>query len=120
MSPSLPLGGQDEIDDAHLLDMIDWSGPLPDNLFSAWPRAQYYFRSNGKLFNSIIGAKHQKETVPPSESMDSAFKRQKPTELDEEGDIGLSLLRRGFRYEPEKRPSTNDVLNHPWLKTKVS
>ena len=88
------MGIKDEIDDTHLLDMVDRFGPLPDHLFSAWPRSYYYFRSNRKLFNSITGVKPQEETILPSESIETAFEQEKPTELDDgEGTIILDLLR---------------------------
>lgn len=115
------MGSKDKADDTHLLDMIDRLGPLPEHLFSAWPRSHYYFRPNGKLFNSMVGSKRHEEIILPSESIETVFEQEKPTELDdEEGAIVLNLLRQVFRYEPEKRPSANDVLNHPWFKMYVS
>lgn len=98
---SVPLTlrvSKDKMDDTHLLDMIDRLGPLPAHLFSAWPRSHYYFRSNGELFNSVVGAKPQEETILPAESIETAFGQEKPTELDdEEGAIVLNLLRQVFR-----------------------
>lgn len=101
--------------------MIDRFGPPPDHLFFAWPRSHYHFRSKEKLFNSIIGAKPQAETILASESNETAFEQEKPTRLDEdEGAIILDLLRQVFRCEPEMRPSANDVVSHPWFKMYVS
>lgn len=115
---SLSVGSKDKMDDTHLLDMIDRLGPSPAHLFSAWPRFHYYFRPNGKLFNSVVGFKPQEETILRAESIETAFGQEKPTEFDdEEGAILLNSLRQAFRYEPEKRPSANDFLNHAWFKT---
>ena len=110
---------QEHIDDAHLLDMIDLLGPMPSQLLSKWPRSHKYLRPYGENFNSIVGGSF--EELLPSEPIEAAFVLDKPTELDdEEGYIILNLLRYILKYNPEKRPSALEVLDHPSFKDAVS
>lgn len=118
-SNTLPLpqspNRQDQIDDAHLLDMIDLLEPLPLQLLSKWPRSHKYLHPNGEIFNSIVGEPY--EELLPSESIEAAFVLDKPTELDdEEGHVILDLLRSILKYDPAKRPSAVEILDHPWFK----
>lgn len=110
---------QDQIDDGHLLDMIELLGPLPPQLLSKWPRSHKYFHPNGEIFNAIVDG--SMEGLLPSESIETAFLLDKPTELDdEEGYVILNLLRSMLNYDPAKRPSAVEILDHPWFKDTVS
>ena len=110
---------QDQIDDAHLLDMIGLLGPLPLQLLSKWPRFHKYLHPDGEIFNSIVD--ESIEELLPSESIEAAVVLDKPTELDdEEGYVILNLLRYVLNYDPAKRPSAVEILDHPWFKDAVS
>lgn len=116
MFDTLPLSQspdqQNEIDDAHLLDMIDLLGPLPSQLLSKWPRSHKYLTSDGEIFNSIVGEGEAEMLLPP-ESLETVFGLDKPTELDkEEGYVVLDLLRYIIQYDPTKRPSAIEILDH--------
>lgn len=60
------------------------------------------------------------EGLFPSESIETAFLLDKPTELDDEGYAILNLLRSMLNYDPAKRPSAVEILDHPWFKDTVS
>lgn len=110
---------QDQIDDGHLLDMIELLGPLPPQLLSKWPRSHKYLHPDGEIFNVIVDG--SMEALLPSESIETAFVLDKPTELDdEEGYVILNLLRSMLNYDPAKRPSAVEILDHPWFKDAVS
>lgn len=45
---------QNQIYDAHLLEMIELLGPLPSQLLSKWPRSHKYMHPDGEIFNEIV------------------------------------------------------------------
>lgn len=110
---------QNQIDDAHLLEMIELLGPLPSQLLSKWPRSHKYMHPDGEIFNMIVDG--SKEELFPIESIETAFVLNKPTEVDdEEGYVILNLLRYILKYDPAKRPSAVEILDHPWFKDSVT
>ena len=120
-TPPLPPSPdrQDLIDDGHLLDMIELLGPLPSQLLSKWPRSHKYMHPDGELFNVIVDG--PMEELLPSESIETVFVLDKPTELDdEEGHVILNLIRSMLNYDSAKRPSAVEILDHPWFKDAVS
>lgn len=107
----------DNCDDDHLLQMTDFLGPLPKNLISRWPRSSKYFRDGGGLFNTMIGGPPEIIRFGPIEIL---FKEHKSDEIAEEEErLVLDLLRDVLRYEPEARPSTEDILKRPWFRNDI-
>jgi serine/threonine protein kinase len=108
----------DSCDDDHLLRMTDYLGPLPKRLTARWSRSSKYFRDDGELFNTMISG-------PPGISdrfgpLENLFKQHKSDEIGEEEErLVLDLLRHVLRYEPEERPSAEDLLKHPWFQSEV-
>ena len=100
--------------DCQILSITDQLGPLPARLFSQWDRAHLYYRSNGEQFNSVVD---QPFTVlDKDEPFETRFHREKACDIDDnEEDSVMDLLRQILRYEPEKRPSAEELLSHPWF-----
>lgn len=110
--PVLP----DEPDDCHLLDIIDQLGPLPDRLLSQWDRSHLYFRPNGEQFNSMVDQPANPELLEKDDSFETVFHHGKEAIIDdEEEELVIDLLRQILRYEPEERPSAEELLSHPWF-----
>lgn len=67
-------------------------------------------------FNSMVG-----ESCKELLHLEAAFVLDKPTELDdEEVYVMLNLLRYILNYDPAKRPSAMEILDHPWFEDAVS
>ena len=70
-----PLGPlpdrQDQIDDGHLLCMIELVGPLPPQLLFKWPRSHKYLHPDGEIFNVIVDG--SMEAPFPNESIETAL-----------------------------------------------
>lgn len=110
---------QEHIDDCHLLSMIDQLGPLPERIFSQWPRSHKYFRSDGEPFNSLVSGTEIQLIESPS--LETRFQEEKSSEINEnEEKIVLDLLLSALSYEPENRPSAKEMLYHPWFGDEVS
>lgn len=104
----------DEGDDSHILMMIGALGPLPERLLSQWDQAHRYFRSNGEQFNSMVDGPDI-ELLPP-DPLETVFHREKRCEFDAgEEESVINMLKQILRYEPEKRPSAEELLSHPWF-----
>ncbi len=92
--------------------MIELLGPLPPQLLSKWPWSYKYLHPDGKIFNMIVDG--SMEALLPSESIDTMFVLDKPTELgNKEGYVILNLLRSMLNYDPAKRPSAVEILDYP-------
>ena len=102
------------VDDCHLLSMIDQLGPLPEHIFSQWPRSNKYFHSDGEPFNSLVSG--TEILLIKSPSLETRFHEEKPSEINEnEEKIVLDLVLSALSYEPEKRLSAKEMLCHPWF-----
>ena len=105
---------QEETDDSHLLLMISQLGPLPEPLISQWPRSHTYFHPNGEQFNSMVDGSEAE--LINYDSLETRFREEKSSDINEkEEEIVIDLLRSALRYEPDKRPSAEQLLGHPWF-----
>lgn len=103
-----------EGDDTHILMIIDQLGPLPERLFSQWDRSHRYFRSNGEHFNSIVDGPDIE--LFHYDSYAARFHAEKLREFDDnEEETVIDTLGQILGYEPEKRPSAEVLLSHPWF-----
>ncbi|KAL9630526.1 MAG: hypothetical protein Q9164_006371 [Protoblastenia rupestris] len=106
IDPDLRRDGNDT-DDEHLLDLHDQIGRLPQELCSQWSRSKLYF--NGQA------------TIPDSPPLEQFFDEEMPPEMDAvEADMVKPLLRQILRYDATKRPSTKELLQHPWFQENLS
>ncbi|KAF9769289.1 hypothetical protein IL306_013298 [Fusarium sp. DS 682] len=126
--------------DEHLIQLWEVIGPLPKPLLEKWHRADQYFDSSGQRLenksseddylsgdedmDSDDGMDEEENDVPPLAclgkflSLEDQIKDEKPSDIDEaEADEITNLLRWIFQYDPAHRPSTSDLINHPWLRT---
>ena len=105
---------QEQSDDSHLLLMISQLGPLPEPFISQWPRFHIYFRPNGEQLNSMVDGSEIK--LISYNSLETRFQEEKSFEIyKKEEEIVIDLLRSALRYEPDKRPSAEELLSHPWF-----
>lgn len=106
-------------DDDHILQMCDILGPLPSCLMSQWPRSHLYFKANGEKITNHIGGLPENcdaSDIEPSPSFEVFFDQYKPAGLGaEETDTIKALLRQILRYDPKERPSSSQLLQHPWF-----
>ncbi|KAF4951191.1 hypothetical protein FGADI_7682 [Fusarium gaditjirri] len=125
--------------DEHLIQLWEVIGPLPKPLLEKWRRADQYFDASGKRMeikpqdddyvsgnedmDSVDGMDDEESNGPPLAylghflSIEDQIKEERPDDIDEEesGEI-LQLLRWIFQYDPAHRPSTSDLIDHPWLR----
>ncbi|KAG5815098.1 hypothetical protein H9Q74_009136 [Fusarium xylarioides] len=125
--------------DEHLIQLWEVIGPLPKSLLKKWRRADQYFDANG---NRLEVKPQDEDYVSGDEDMESGdgtdeesdgpplaylgrflsledqFMAERPGDIDEaEAKEILELLRWIFQYDPAHRPSTGDLINHPWLRS---
>lgn len=110
----------EERDDDHLLQFCDTLGTLSEPLMSKWARSHIYFNEAGEKIKSYIGElpdgyenADTEGTFPTIEEMFDEAKRD--TLGPEEAGTIKSLLRQILTYDAKKRPSTSDLLKHPWF-----
>lgn len=110
----IPYMSQEETDDSHLLLMISQLGPLPESLISQWPRSHTYFHPNREQFNSMVDGSEAE--LINYDSLETRFREEKSSDINEkEEEIVIDLLRSALRYEPDMRPSAEQLLSHPWF-----
>ncbi|KAF4439326.1 hypothetical protein F53441_12605 [Fusarium austroafricanum] len=107
-------------DDEHLFEVIDSLGPLPDELYSHWKTASLYYTKDRKLYNRRLGGvKEGRKPVmlEPSEmlTMEEAFDKESPEMTNKEAEEIKSLIRWILQYNPDERPSADEILCHPWF-----
>ncbi|KAL9560797.1 hypothetical protein ACKAV7_015114 [Fusarium commune] len=125
--------------DEHLIQLCEVIGPLPKPLLEKWRRADQYFDASGNRLeikpqeddyvsgdedmDSIDGVDEEENDGPPLAylgqflSIENQIKEERPHDIDEEesGEI-LQLLRWISQYDPAHRPTTTEIINHPWLR----
>ena len=112
--PAIPHSQEEEdtpsADDDHLQEFACILRPLPTSILSQWPRASILFEPNGE-------AKYDKgDDAPPYQSLEELFDLEKPVDVNATERIAaLDLIRFILQYEPEKRPSASQLLEHPWF-----
>jgi serine/threonine protein kinase len=107
---------QDDTDDDHLIQINDVIRPLPDWMMQAWPRASKWYGS------------HRQRLQPYSDNepyihdpIEKLFTENRSPEIDdEESAILLALMRQIFEYDPQLRPTAEDLLKHSWFSSSAS
>lgn len=102
-----------ETNDEQLTDMVKRLGPIPDTLRSKWPNAHKFVDSDGNLLTK------DDEYGPESfwyGDIGHAARIMKPKDMsDADVEVFVSFIRPMLEWDPAKRPSTADILKHPWL-----
>lgn len=108
---------EDNITDNHLLALTAILGALPDNLFKDWKTSSLYFTPERKLFNCRLGgvAPQKEPLMVEQTSMEELFDQAGPELDEEEGHKVKALIRWILQYDPAKRPSPAEILQHPWF-----
>ena len=106
-------GEQEEVDDDHLQVFVQRLGPLTPALQARWSRAQKYIdMNNGRLLE--YPEEFQQE--PLRDAVLRAMVTDDGMTTVEESEQFADLLAAMLKYEPDKRPSTREVLQHPWMR----
>lgn len=129
-TPMFAVGRAPEIpivttNDDHLLQMTTILGPLPPDQRSRWRRHDRYYGSHLERIRTMVIEDDDEEDGHAGgedigedffEPLQQFFDRMKPREMsDTEADEVIKLLRATLHYKPENRPSTGELLEHPWI-----
>lgn len=129
---------EEKIENNHLLQLCDTLGPLPPDLMTQWKNASKFFdSSSGKQIRSWLGEKMPElsDKIPrtpedqakiarlkedPSALKDpplaERFMARKPADMSiSEAAEVIALIHTILRYNPEDRPTTAALLEHPWF-----
>jgi serine/threonine protein kinase len=102
---------QDDTDDDHLIQLNDIIRPLPDWMMQAWPRASKWYGPNRQRLQP-----YSDDEPYIHDSLDKLFEENRSPEIgEEESKILLALMRQIFEYDPQLRPTAEDLLKHPWF-----
>ncbi|KAI9833529.1 MAG: hypothetical protein M1826_007143 [Phylliscum demangeonii] len=108
-----------EMDENHLLAMTAILGHLPEPLFQKWARADRHFGPDRKLLKSttrVSGLNEEKEPENDNPKLGELFHEHRPAEMSEDEQRPfIAFLHDLLQYDPSKRPSASDLLQHPWL-----
>lgn len=110
-----------QIDDDHLLQMIDGLGQLPSEMFAQWPRRNRYFGPELEVIRTDVGpAEVSDAEIYNGPTLEQMLQEQKPQSMpDHEVEQVLSILRRLLQYEAGLRPSTKELLEDEWFRNIV-
>lgn len=103
--------------DQYALSVAERLGDLPDELYTQWKTNSLYYTSERVLFNCQLGGVPEggEPLVLERISMEEAVDRE-AIELDEAHKEALkNLLRCILQYDPEERPSAEDLLQYPFF-----
>ena len=103
-----------ETEDTNLVNIIERVGPLPHDLHSHWLNRDKYINGLGELLYP--------DPVDPEETvngdMHHVIQLARPLDMsDREAAIFESMIKDMLQYDPNKRPSTTELLKHPWFNT---
>ncbi|KAL2810281.1 kinase-like domain-containing protein [Aspergillus granulosus] len=110
---------EEEVDDEHFLQFNDVLGPLPQSLWSKYPRAQIYYNDKGEKVKNYVGELCEgfdPSTIRSALPIEKAFDKGKPEDIStEDADAVKRLLRWILDYDPAKRPSASELLENSWF-----
>ncbi|KAF2230641.1 serine/threonine-protein kinase SRPK3 [Viridothelium virens] len=114
---------RDGADDDHLLDLNDVLEPLPDAWLKKWERADKWFGTNRERLNPRAAEtgdfKIEEIGDGPfiNDPLETLFDQNKPKDIDAtEAEVITRLIRQTLQYEPAKRPTAAQLLEHPWFR----
>ena len=108
-----------EVDDEHLLGFAYILGTLPLHSRSRWPRSSIYFNEKGGIIKNYLGPLppgFDTSIIRPVPPLRDLFEMEKPPNMTvEESEVVKDLLCWILQYDPSKRPSLSDLLQHSWF-----
>lgn len=115
LEPLIPLWvtlDKEATDDENMKCLIDRFGKLPDDLRSKWSRADEHIDKEG----NIIDPDPYKPDSAQFGDLWQGVRLAKPKDMsDREATVFYDLLKKMLDYDPRKRLSTKEVLEHPWF-----
>lgn len=103
---------ENDADDDHLTQMHNIIEHLPDSIMDAWPRKDKWF-AEGMVPKPPEGM----EEPVIEDPLEKMFAEEKHPDInDEEAEVVCGLIRSILVYDPAKRPSAEEILEHPWFK----
>ena len=115
LEPLVPLWvtlDKEATDDEHMKCLIDRFGKLPDDIRSKWARANQHIDEKG----DIIDPDPYQSDSPQFGDLWQGVRLAKPKDMSEdESRVFYDLLKKMLDYDPRKRLSTKEVLEHPWF-----
>lgn len=107
------FGTTEEKKDDLLESFVECLGPMPQHLWSRIPRPLEAVDANGSL------RKHKPEELKMNcrfYNLREVMELRRGKDMsDAELDAFESFIRSTLQYEPDKRPSTQELLQHPWI-----
>lgn len=111
-------GNNEDDDDELLLQLTDILGPLPDEVYSLWPRSSKFFDADKVQFNCYFDEMPEGTDLLElkGQPLEQFFDSLKPAEMsDDEAKTVKSLLKRILQYDATKRPTAEQILQDPWF-----
>ncbi|KAF5671417.1 serine kinase [Fusarium heterosporum] len=104
-------------DDDHILAFHSRLGALPDDLYNQWATSSQYFTPDKELYNCHLGGVPDggEPLMVEQTTLEEAFDQAKPDLSEEEANEVKKLIRWILQYDPSKRPSAAEILQHPWF-----
>lgn len=102
---------RDGMDDDHLCQLHQVIQPLPDSMMAQWERSSKWFGPNGEALQPYGDGEPY-----INDSLEVMFEKNKPADIDDdESAVLCALIRQILNYDPAKRPSAMELLEHPWF-----
>ena len=98
-----------QLDNEQLCSMIEALGPMPEHLVLQWQDRDSFLSLEGKTLGEL-------ENDPFSDPLGVQISQRKPKAMSaEEATLFGTFVRAMLRFEPDTRPSAEELLKHPWL-----
>lgn len=102
--------------DDHIMGFIDLLGPLPEHLLQKWPHRERYYQEDGTQIRWSVDSGDDPGEPGPQCILEDFILQNRNTDISgEEAAVISGLLRQILQYEPEKRPSAQEILSHAWF-----
>ena len=103
-----------ETEDTNLVNIVERISPLPPDLQPHWANRHKYINEAGELLNP--------DPVDPQETVNGdlhhVIQLARPLDMsDREAAMFESMIKKMLSYESKRRPSTTELLKHPWFTT---
>jgi serine/threonine protein kinase len=102
---------QDDTDDDHLIQLNDVICTLPDSMIQAWPRASKWYGPDRQRLQP-----YSDDQPYIHNSIEKLFMENESPEIDDAGSaLLIALVRKILQYDPQLRPTAEDLLKYSWF-----